>query len=174
MSLIFRVFYILISSVFRKRLGPLESSVVCLQVLPNDLDIQGHMNNGRFLTLMDLGRIDLMIRTGFWKTARAHKWIPLVGTAMISFKRTLNLFQWYELHSRIICWDEKWCYIEQKFIRNGKIITYAWMRGLFRGPHGNVASKDVLAKSGYRLKSPPMPRALKMWIKSEKKSEAAA
>ncbi|MBI4971671.1 MAG: thioesterase family protein [Candidatus Omnitrophica bacterium] len=174
MSLIFRMFYILISSIFRKRLGPLEDSVIKLRVLPNDLDIQGHMNNGRFLTLMDLGRIDLMVRTGFWRTARAHRWIPLVGTAMISFKRPLNLFQCYELHSRIVCWDDKWCYIEQKFVRKGRIITYAWMRGLFRGPSGNVASKDVLLKAGYHLKSPPMPRALKLWIQSERRSPAAA
>ena len=173
MSLFFRVLFIIFTSIFKKRLGPLEDSVIKLWVLPNDLDIQGHMNNGRFLTLMDLGRIDLMIRTGFWKTSQKHRWIPLIGTAMISFKRPLNLFQCFELHSRIVCWDDKWCYIEQRFVRKGRIITFAWTRGLFRGPSGNVSSAEVLAKSGYRLKSPPMPRALKLWVQSEKRREAA-
>ncbi len=173
MSLFFRLFYVIFAAIFRKRLAPLEESVIQLRVLPNDLDLQGHMNNGRFLTLMDLGRVDLMVRTGFWKIARTHRWIPLVGTAMISFKRPLNLFQTFELHSRIVCWDDKWCYIEQRFVRNGRIVTFAWTRGLFRGPSGNVPSKEVLAKAGYRLKSPPVPRALKLWIQSEKRREAA-
>ncbi|KAG1647621.1 hypothetical protein GQR58_030448 [Nymphon striatum] len=42
-----------------------------LHVLPTDLDIAVHMNNGRYLTLADLGRWDMMIRNGFWKTMRA-------------------------------------------------------------------------------------------------------
>ena len=31
-----------------------------MRVWPNDLDTNAHMNNGRYLTLMDLGRFDLM------------------------------------------------------------------------------------------------------------------
>ncbi|KAG1647619.1 hypothetical protein GQR58_030448 [Nymphon striatum] len=42
-----------------------------LHVLPTDLDIAVHMNNGRYLTLADLGRWDMMIRNGFWKTMPA-------------------------------------------------------------------------------------------------------
>ena len=33
-----------------------------MRVLPNDLDLLWHMNNGRYLSLMDQGRVDLMVR----------------------------------------------------------------------------------------------------------------
>ena len=36
------------------------------RVWPHDLDTSLHMNNGRYWTLMDLGRADLMIRSGLW------------------------------------------------------------------------------------------------------------
>ena len=46
------------------RLGPLDESVIHARVLPTDLDLNLHLNNGRALTLMDLGRVDLMLRMG--------------------------------------------------------------------------------------------------------------
>ena len=68
MSLWFRMLYVWILAYFRERLpvGPARS-VLVLRVLPNDLDINFHVNNGRFLTLCDLNRMDLFIRTGLLK-----------------------------------------------------------------------------------------------------------
>ncbi len=37
------------------------------RVWPTDLDIYAHMNNGVFLTILDLGRYDHGKRTGIWK-----------------------------------------------------------------------------------------------------------
>ena len=37
-------------------------------VQPLDLDLNLHMNNGRYLSIMDLGRFDLMLKAGvFWR-----------------------------------------------------------------------------------------------------------
>ena len=38
-----------------------------LRVLPNDLDINGHMNNGRYLTIVDLMLVEYFGRSGFAK-----------------------------------------------------------------------------------------------------------
>ena len=65
MNLILRLIFIIVRARYRPRLQPFDISVVHMRVLPNDLDLQLHMNNGRFLSIMDLGRVDLMIRTGF-------------------------------------------------------------------------------------------------------------
>ena len=45
-----------------------------LRVLPNDLDTNLHLNNGRYLTLMDLGRVDLMLRMGVMGELRRRRW----------------------------------------------------------------------------------------------------
>ena len=49
----------LVTAPFRSRLRPTDASTVHFLVWPNDLDMNRHMNNGRYLTLMDLGRFDL-------------------------------------------------------------------------------------------------------------------
>ena len=41
------------------------------RVLPNNLDINGHMNNGRYLTIVDLALFTLFIRSGFAKLCLA-------------------------------------------------------------------------------------------------------
>ena len=51
-----------------------------LRVLPNDTDILRHVNNGIYLSLMDLGRMDLMIRSGRWQQLSGLGWPP-VATA---------------------------------------------------------------------------------------------
>src|SRR5687768_16441057 len=55
------------SVVLRSMFGPRrmrmhDTSVLRFHVWPGDLDFFGHMNNGRFLTLMDSGRFDIMAR----------------------------------------------------------------------------------------------------------------
>ena len=65
MNLIFRLLKTLLLYLLRPtRRGILEESVVRFRVWPNDLDTNLHMNNGRYLTLMDLGRLDLLLRNG--------------------------------------------------------------------------------------------------------------
>ena len=56
------------------------------------------MNNGRYWSLMDLGRTDLMLRTGLWRAVLRHRWVPVVNAGAIRFRRELRLFQ--PLHAR--------------------------------------------------------------------------
>ena len=56
MNLIFRLLRILVWGLVGPRLDPLGRSIVSFRVWPNDLDINIHMNNGRYLTIMDIVR----------------------------------------------------------------------------------------------------------------------
>ncbi|MDC4227572.1 MAG: thioesterase family protein [Candidatus Manganitrophus sp.] len=86
MNLFIRLVAILIGSFFRPSLKPLDTSVLTLRVWPTDLDINAHMNNGRFLTVMDLGRLDLIARTPLGKTVVLRsRWQPIVASAFIRY-----------------------------------------------------------------------------------------
>jgi acyl-ACP thioesterase len=64
MNLYFRLLRRLLSSLFEPAAhytAPVESR---FRVLPLDLDAFGHMNNGRYLQIMDVARTHWMIRTG--------------------------------------------------------------------------------------------------------------
>jgi len=154
MNLYFRLLYLLLKSWRSTRLQPLDTSIINMRVWINDLDLNRHMNNGRFLTIMDLGRMDLLKRTGTLKMAVANRWMPIVGTASMEFLRPLKFAQQYELHSRISSWDDKWFYLEQIFYSRDKIIAVGKIKGLLRGKSGNVSPDHIMQQLSPGITSP--------------------
>jgi len=154
MNLYIRLLFLLLKSWGSKKLEPLDTSVINMRVWINDLDINRHMNNGRFLTIMDLGRMDLLKRTGTLQMAVKNKWMPIVGTASMEFLRPLKFAQKYELHSRISSWDEKWFYLEQTFYSRDKVIANGKIKGLLRGKSGNISPEYIMQKLSPGIISP--------------------
>ncbi len=167
MNLIFRLIWIIIESFFRKRLHPLAESVLHLRVLPNDLDLNMHMNNGRFLSIMDLGRIDLMIRTDLGKAVLKKRWKPLVGAVTMRYKLSLMPLQKYRLHTKVIGWDEKWLYIEQRFERRNRTISVGLVKVLFRGSKKNITPVETLKAIHVNIDPPELPEKVKRWLSME-------
>lgn len=67
MHVIFRTLLILLKARRRPAMTPWETGVITLRALPTDIDILMHINNGQYFSLFDLGRYDLMARSGMWK-----------------------------------------------------------------------------------------------------------
>jgi acyl-CoA thioesterase FadM len=147
------LFFRLLLTIWRARhrgpLGALDTSILDMRVLPIDLDILMHMNNGRYLSIMDLGRIDLMVRSGLWAIARKRGWLPVVATTTIDYRRSLTAFQRYQQTSRLTSWDDRWFYFEHQFIKDGKIAATANMKTMIRSSSGAVPTADVLAAIGH-------------------------
>jgi acyl-CoA thioesterase FadM len=157
MNLIFRLFLVIWNARRRSRLNVIDESVLKMHVLPTDLDVQMHMNNGRYLSLMDLGRIDLLVRSGFAKEASKRGWFPVVGTGLIDYKRSLTVFEGYELKTRLVGWDERWFYLEQQFVKGAKVAATATVKAMIRSKSGGVSTSDALASIGYSGQSPTLP-----------------
>jgi len=87
-----RLLILLMVSPFRKSVLPTGPCVTPFHVWPNDLDVFMHMNNGAYLTIMDLARTDMMMRSGLVKKAAKRRWYPVVAAETIRFKRSLKLF----------------------------------------------------------------------------------
>jgi len=67
MNLYFRLVLTIIRALLSEKVRCDENSVSKWRVLPNDIDAYGHMNNGRYLTLLGLAAIDAVIRTGLFE-----------------------------------------------------------------------------------------------------------
>ena len=168
MNLFFRVVAVLVRYwLGRRRSSPLEPSVLTFHVLPNDLDPNRHMNNGRYLTIMDLGRLDLTLHSGLMRQVLRRRWMPVLGGAFITYRRPLKLFQAYTLTTRIVGWDAKWIYMEQTFDSRGKRAASALVKGLLRAPEGSVPTPEVMAAVGIDIPSPPLPATITAWIAAE-------
>ncbi|WP_053980978.1 thioesterase family protein [Marinagarivorans algicola] len=132
MYLIFRMLYVLLVSRGKPRL-PIEqpSSTLTFRVLPNDIDINMHMNNGRYLTICDLSRLDIFIRSGLAKTMIQNKWMPVISEHTMRYKRSLGLFQKYHISTKIIDWNEKTFHMEHTFtsVLSGRVVAEGISKG---------------------------------------------
>ncbi len=149
MNLLFRLLGLILGAPFRKRQPFTDTMKVAFRVWPTDLDINFHMTNSRYLSLMDLGRLDLMLGTGMMKEVISRRWSPVLSVASIRFRRQLNPFQKFELHTKLIGWDAKWIYMEQRFETDRGIAATALVKGLFRGRDGNVPTESLFGLVGY-------------------------
>jgi len=150
-----------------RRLDPLEESRLRLRVWLGDLDTNLHLNNGRFLTLMDLGRWDLAVRSGMLRLMLAQRWQPLVGGVLIRFRRPLPPLRTFCLGTRLLGWDHKWFFLEQRFEQHGRLKAKALVRFLVRRRGENLPPEEVAAALGYPRPSPPLPAAVRRWREME-------
>jgi len=146
-----------------ERRGLLEESRLCFRVLPNDCDINLHMNNGRYLSFMDLGRMHLTAQAGLLREAWSRRWMPVLAAAEIAFIRSLEPFDRFELVTRLLSWDDKYVYLEQCFERDGELCAHAYVKGLFLGRGGRVPNADLVKLAGHEGGPPPMPESLQRW-----------
>ncbi|HHS94510.1 MAG TPA: acyl-CoA thioesterase, partial [Rhodobacterales bacterium] len=72
---------------------------------PWDLDFWQELNNGRTLTLFDLGRIPLARRTGLIEAMRKQGWGLTVAGVSVRYRRRIRVFDRIEMRSRAIGWD---------------------------------------------------------------------
>ena len=175
MNLYFRVLWVIILSYFKPKItSALETSVLRLKVLPNDLDFNMHMNNGRYLTIMDLGRFDLTLRSGLMQIMLKQKSVPILGSAQIRYRLPLMPFQSYDLETRIMTWDNKWAYMEQKFVivdgpKKGAVAAIALVKGSFYDQKikRTVPTSEVLEMADMVVPAPPMSEHIAEWQKAE-------
>lgn len=139
------------------KVDPLTVTRVRLRIWPNDLDFNFHVNNGRYLTLADIGRLHWFVRSGVLAAARRQRALPVVGDAIAKFRRDLRLFDVFEIHTRLLGWDSRWGFIEHRFMRRGRVIGAVMVRGVFKGPQGVMAPATLLAGIAPGLASPQLP-----------------
>ncbi|EYT52726.1 4-hydroxybenzoyl-CoA thioesterase [Leucobacter sp. UCD-THU] len=136
------------------RLGFSDVSRSRFRVWPTDLDVLRHMNNGKYLSIMDVARFDLIQRNGALDVFRREGWYPVVVGQTISYRKSLNPWMRFWIESRILGFDEQAVYIEQRFVRpdaqrRPEIYARAIVRGrILRRSGGTVPVSEVIEKSG--------------------------
>jgi acyl-CoA thioesterase FadM len=144
-------------------LGVLDEDRLRMRVWPNDIDLNMHLNNARYLSIMDYGRAHLLARTRLLQHMLHARWQPLVGAAWVTYRRSLALFALFELTSRLVCWDDRWFYMEQTFTGSKGLAAVGWVKGMLRDPRGTVDPQLVLERVAPGVVSPPMPESIAAW-----------
>ena len=164
MKLWLRVIYQLMSWRFRTKININDVAKRRFRVWPTDLDIYRHMNNGVFLTIMDLGRYDHGKRTGIWNKWNKIGWYPVVVAENITFRKSLQLWQTFDLESKVIGWTDEAFYFEQRFVVGEEIYARAVVRIRFlKRSRGIVTPKEILEYTPWHGPIPILPQWVANW-----------
>ncbi len=142
-------------------LGVLDEDRIRMRVWPHDIDLNLHMNNARYLSVMDYARMHLLARSRLLDHIVRSRWQPLVGAVWMTYRRSLPLFSAFTIASRLVCWDDRWFYIEQTIhsSRRPRCRRLGERRAARRARQRRSAHES-LAACDTRVVSPPMPDAI--------------
>ncbi len=162
MHLFFRtIWHLLFVGRLASKLGFYDMSRSPFRVWPTDLDLLFHMNNGKYLSIMDIARYDLIQRNGVYRLFRREGWYPVVVGQTISYRKSLNPWQKFWIESRILGFDDVAVYLEQRFVRldankDFEVYARAFVRArVLRSGGGTVPVTELLEKLGTDLAAAP-------------------
>jgi acyl-CoA thioesterase FadM len=148
----------------RPRIHIHDVSTLPLRVWPSDTDVLRHMNNGVYLSVMDLGRYDLLVRSGVYATLRAHRVYPVVTSETISFRKSLLPRQRYLLSSKVLGYDAVSVYLEQRFTVDGEIVATGVVRGrMLRRGAGAISMTELGGLTGVDVAGLAPPAWVSDW-----------
>lgn len=143
-----------------------HSSVTCW---PWDLDAWLELNNGRTLTLFDLGRVALLRRSGISQVCRDNGWGLTVAGSTVRYRRRVTLFQRMDVRSAVIGRDARFFYIMQTMWHKTEAANSVLIRFAVTSPTGIVPTETVLQKHSAEAWSPALPDWVQDWIAAENK-----
>lgn len=152
----------------RRRPLPLFDTHVSHHVCwPWDLDPWMELNNGRTLTLYDLGRLPMAARLGMLDALRKNGWSMTAAGTHVRYRRRVVAFQRVAMHSRLIGWDARFLYIEQAMWGGAEALNHILVRQAATQPGGILPPERLLAAMGHEAPSPPLPDWVTAWAGAE-------
>jgi len=119
-----------------------EVSRIRLTARRADCDIQGHVNNARYVAMMDLGRWDLTLRTGLLLAGVRRRIVPVVVDLSVRYRKEIRPGTRVVLETRYAARDGRKLWFSQRFVGDGSDVLFAeaWVGALFL-QRGSVLSE---------------------------------
>ncbi len=138
-----RLLAAILKAKFKRKINVSDTVALPFRVWITDIDVSV-MNHAALMTIMEVGRVDFMVRTNFLKLANKKKWFFPSQAISVQFYRPLKMFQKADLHTRISFIDEKWIYMEQKIIRKGKDIAACLVKSTIKKGKETVPTSEII------------------------------
>ena len=135
---------------------------------PWDLDPWMELNNGRTLTLYDLGRIPWSQRIGLIGAIRKNRWGMTVAGSSVRYRRRVRMFQRIEMHSALVGWDHRFVYMQQSMWRGGAALNHLLVRLAVTDDTGILSPHRLIEAMGHADRaSPALPDWVQAWIAAD-------
>lgn len=152
------------------RLKLTDVSKMSFRVRLNDIDNFFEMNNGRILTLFDLGRTEFAIATGLGVKLIENRWGLVVAGSTIQYRKRIRAYNKVTIQTRLCAIDERWFYIEQSMWIKDKCACTALLRtAVTHFATGKaLPTSQVLDALGYKDIHMPPDAWVQAWIEADK------
>jgi acyl-CoA thioesterase FadM len=148
-------------------LGPLDSHVSHHRCWPQDLDYYMEMNNGRILTILDLGRTGLAQRVGLLAALQKNKWGLTIAGSSARYRKRIRPFVKFRMVSKAVGWSERFFYMEQSIWIGNDCAVQVLYRAAVTDKNGIVNPALVFAEVGMDQPSPEKPAWAQAWIDAD-------
>ncbi|WP_299489811.1 thioesterase family protein [uncultured Shewanella sp.] len=164
MNLYFRLFWLLAWR--SRRCGEIDflgTSRISYRALPSDCDINFHLTNSRYPAFMDLARTYMLAEMGLLSRFIKLGWMPIVNAVEFTYIRDIKPLAKFEIETKLVGWDEKYFYIEQRFVSNKGLHCIVHVRGVFVCKGKQVPIDSMLKEVGYEQTTPALPAEVLKW-----------
>ena len=142
----------------RARLSVYDPVVQRHRAWPWYCDQNRHVNNAHYLSFMDYGRLEWLIRTGLFVPVVRGTETALVAGLGMTYRREIRWWSVFELRTQALAVEGRWIYLEQVFSQAGRDVAKGLVRVGFRDLEGLVDLQSRLPRS------PPVQPSLRRWI----------
>ncbi|TMP30328.1 thioesterase [Pseudoalteromonas rubra] len=164
MNLYFRLLWLFWRIRQNKATQPLLDVIdINFRALPSDCDINLHLTNSRYLAMMDLARTWMTERVGLFSAIMKRRWFPIVNATAITYIRDIKPLQEFTVSTRLVGWDHKYFYIEQKFHSERGLHAIAYVRGVFKSRQGVISVEEMLEVAEFTGEAPILPEEVVHW-----------
>lgn len=114
-----------------RRAGPLPLTGTHVShhlITPFDIDPWMELNNGRTLTLFDLGRVGMGIRIGLPQVMKRNGWGLTVAGNTTRYRKRVTIGTRLVMRTRCIGSDERFLYVEQSMWRGTDCTSHMLLR----------------------------------------------
>jgi len=80
---------------------------------------------------------------------RKRKCTVANGGVYMQFKKSLRPFQRYQIRSRLFYWDEKWLYVQHKFMVGKEVYAVGVGKAVVKDNHKTIQPSDALKLCGW-------------------------
>ncbi len=164
MNLLFRLCWVIVLARFRTSVPALGPCITPFRCFPTDLDVLKHMNNGKYFSILDVARFDLMLRGRIASHLSSNGWYPVVVAETMRFHKSLKLFDGFFVETVVLSWDAKAFILQQRFWKKDACIAEAVVRArVLKRAGGSVPPEEVLRVAGVSENPGPLPDWIREW-----------
>ena len=138
----------LLRSYTQQRLSSLDEELsISVRAWPTDSDMSV-VNHAALISLMELGRIDLMARSGFLSLALRNGWSVPISIIGVRFVRPVRPLQRLTVLTKLAYADDQWLYVRHRIARGKKPVAAAVVQATVRKGRERISHQQVLGLLG--------------------------